>query len=634
MLEGMRKMSQGWAGRILMAIVMGFISLSFAVWGVGDIFRGFGSGTIAKVGGTEITSDAFRNAYQTQLQNLQREARRAITNDQARAIGLDRQVLTRLISEALLDDRSRDLKLGLSDQEIAKSILGDKTFAGPDGKFDANRFQELLRDNGFTELSFAREQRRVYLRQQIIEAMTGNLPVPTVLIDAVNRYRTETRAVEYFELPKSAAGDIPAPSDADLKAFYDSRPQAFRAPEYRKVTYLAISPANLADPKTVTDADAQALFERVKGQRFGTAEKRELEQVVFADEAAAAAASAKIKSGASLADAASQIGLSVVPLGNVGKGDIFDRAISAAGFALPSGGVSDPVKGQFGWVLVHALAITPESVKPFADVAADIKREIALERARKTASELRDKIEDERTSGKALADAAKSANLTPVVVEAIDGNGMDRAGKTVDLPERETLVRAIFASDIGVDNDLLSARDGGYVWFEIASIDPARVRSLDEVKVEAATAWKEEEISKHLADRASEIVKAIDGGQSMQDAAKAAGVEIKRDDKVRRIEQSTLPQGVVARAFGVPVGSVASAEGQNGTRIVFKVIDSVTPPLDTQDAALKTLTDQLRTALSEDILTQYLGRLQTESGVKVNDAAVNVAIGGSDPNAF
>ena len=73
MLEGMRKASQGWLGKIVMSVVMGFIILSFAIWGVGDIFRGFGVGKLAQVGDTEIPVDSFRNQYQTMLQQLQRQ---------------------------------------------------------------------------------------------------------------------------------------------------------------------------------------------------------------------------------------------------------------------------------------------------------------------------------------------------------------------------------------------------------------------------------------------------------------------------------------------------------------------------------------------------------------------------------
>ena len=634
MLEGMRKASQGWVGRIFMGLVMGFISLSFVVWGVGDIFRGFGSGKVAQVGGAEIGADAYRNAYQTQLQALQRQAKRAITNDEARAMGLDRQVLSRLISEAILDDRALAMGLGLSDQEIAKSILNDPNFAGPNGKFDVARFRDLLRDNGFTEQSFTREQRRAYLRQQIVEALAGKLNTPTALLEAVNRYRAETRAVEYFVIPASAIGEIPAPSDQDLQTLYEARKASLRAPEFRKLSYLAIAPASLAKPNEVSDADAKAAYERVKGQRFGAAEKRELEQLVFPDEKAAADALAKVKAGASLADVAKEAGLQVAELGTVAKADLFDKAIAEAGFSLAQGAVSDPVQGQFGWALVKAVSISPESVKPFEDVAGEIKTEIAVGRARKTAMELRDKIEDERTSGKTLADAAKNLGLSTTMVEAVDAGGRNAAGATIDLPEREALLKAAFASDIGADNDVLSTREGGFIWFEIGSIDPARERRFDEVKDEVAATWKDDEIARRLTDKATEIVAAIKGGQAIEDAAKALGVEMKRDDKVRRTEVSNLPQGAVARVFGLPVGEVASAAGEGQSRIVFKILDSVVPPMDADSDVMKGLTEQLRSAMTEDVISQYLAALQSQTKVEINEAAVRAATGGGDPGSF
>ncbi len=634
MLEGMRKMSQGWAGRIVMGLIMAFISLSFVVWGVGDIFRGFGSGKVAQVGGAEISAEAYRYAYQTQLQAMQRQAKRAITNDQARAMGLDRQVLNRLISEAILDDRAQALGLALSDQEIAKTILNDPTFAGPTGKFDGARFGELLRDNGYTEQSFAREQRRVYLRQEIVEAMAGKLTTPTALLEAVNRYRAETRSVEYFDLAASAAGEIPAPSEQDLQALFEARKASFRAPEFRKIAYLAITPAAIAKPDAVSDADAKAAYERVKGQRFGTAEKRELEQLVLPDEKTAAEALAKVKAGASLADVAKEANLDIANLGTIAKGDLFDKAIAEAGFALPQGGVSEPVKGQFGWALVRANSITPESVKTFEEVAGELKGAIAIERARKTAMELRDKVEDERTSGKALADAAKVAGLSTNIVEAVDATGQDSAGAAVNMPEREALLKAAFASDMGADNDVISSREGGFVWFEIVSIDPARERRFDEVKDQVAAIWKDDEIARRLTDKATEMVAKIKGGQSFEDAAKAAGVEMKRDDKVRRTEPSALPQGAVARVFGLPVGEVASAAGEGQSRIVFKILDSVVPPMEADSDVMKGLGEQLRSAMTEEVITQYLSALQSQTKVQINEPAVRAAAGGGDPGAF
>jgi peptidyl-prolyl cis-trans isomerase D len=59
MLDGLRTASQNWIGRIVMGLVMGFIALTFALWGIGDVFRGFSSQRLVKVGGGEVTLGPF-----------------------------------------------------------------------------------------------------------------------------------------------------------------------------------------------------------------------------------------------------------------------------------------------------------------------------------------------------------------------------------------------------------------------------------------------------------------------------------------------------------------------------------------------------------------------------------------------
>ena len=84
MLRGIRKASSNWLGRIVMGVVLGLIAVSFAIWGIGDIFRGFGRSTVAKIGSTEITVDQFRQIYNDRLQQLGRQIGRPVTQDQAR----------------------------------------------------------------------------------------------------------------------------------------------------------------------------------------------------------------------------------------------------------------------------------------------------------------------------------------------------------------------------------------------------------------------------------------------------------------------------------------------------------------------------------------------------------------------
>src|SRR4030081_1248462 len=164
MLRGMRKASSNWLGKIIMATVMGVLIISFGVWGIADIFRGFGQSTLAKVGKTEISAEQFRQIYTDKLQQLGRQFGRPLTMDQARAFGLDRQVLQQTIAEAALDEEARRMRLGQSDAETMRVIFNDPNFKGVNGAFDPSRFQATMRQFGFSEQRYVADQRKAGLR--------------------------------------------------------------------------------------------------------------------------------------------------------------------------------------------------------------------------------------------------------------------------------------------------------------------------------------------------------------------------------------------------------------------------------------------------------------------------------------
>lgn len=629
-LDGMRAASKNWMGRLLMAVVMGVIVVSFAIWGIGDIFRGFGAGSLGTVGSVEITKEAYRFAYQSELQRLQQQNGRVVTNDQARAAGIDQQILGRLVTDATLDQKARALGLAMSDAQAAKSITGDPQFRDVSGQFDKTRFDAALRDNGYNERTFVREQKALYLRREIGEAIAGRAEAPEILLAAIDRLRNETRSVEYVVLTPAAAGDIPTPSDDELRKFYDARKASFVAPQYRKIVTLPLTPATAAKPEDVSDADAQKVYDQVKGQRFGSPEKRALQQIVFPNDAEAAAAAEKIKGGASFDSIATERNLSArdIDLGVVARADVHDKGIADAAFALKEGEVSAPVKGAFGTALVRVASITPESVRPFADVAAQIKGDLAKDRARKTVQTLHDKIEDQRASGKPLAEAAKSVGLEARTIDAIDAQGNGKNGLPVEgLVSTPELLRAVFASDIGVDNETIATRDNGYVWFEVSQIDPSRQLNFDEVKDRVAAAWKADETAARLAQKAADIVKKLKDGGELSKIAADEKLELKHNAAVKRSGADGLePQSIVA-IFNEPDKGSGSASAPSG-RVIFQILDTAVPDFNPDSDINKQLAGQLRQYVAEDILTQYIQRLEQEYGVKISQTALREAIGG------
>src|SRR5262245_59805212 len=120
MLRGLRQASSGWLGKSIMGLVVSVLVVSFAIWGIGDIFRGFGRSTFAKIGRTEVGIEQFRQLYNERLQNFGRQIGRALTLEQARALGIDRQITQQIIGEMLLDERIRQLRLGRSEEHTSE----------------------------------------------------------------------------------------------------------------------------------------------------------------------------------------------------------------------------------------------------------------------------------------------------------------------------------------------------------------------------------------------------------------------------------------------------------------------------------------------------------------------------------
>jgi len=629
MLESMRAATQGVIGKTIMTILLGLIVVSFAVWGIGDVFRGFGSNKIASVGGATITPEEYRAAYQTNVQQYERQMKTNLTNAQAHAIGLDVQTLSRLVADKALDVQARSLGLAISDTTIAEAIRNEPTLKDASGAFNRDRFDQVLRDAGLSERGFIAEQRNTDLRQQIGVALVDGLTAPKALTAALARFDTQSRSIDYVTLPPAAAGDIAAPTAEQLQMFFNDRKASYRAPEYRAVNVLAVTPTGIAKPGAVTDADARALYDKVKDAQFGTPEKRHLQQLVFKTDADADEALAKIKAGASFDDIAKARNLSDkdIDLGDVTRAGVFDKAVSDAGFALAAGAVSDVVKGRFGAVIVRAVQITPAAVKPYEDVADLLKRQIAVDRAAGDVATIHDRIEDARVSGKSLGEAAHAVGLEARAIPAIDAQGLDKNGAPVEgLDDAVELLRAVFASDVGVDDQPVATKDRGFVWFEVTKVGAARDRGLEEVKEQVAKQWREAEIAKALTAKANDMVHKLDAGATLASLAEAEKLEVKSAADIHRRAGGGLDAPVVAAVFNTSSTGAGSAAIAGG-RVVFKVTADSTPPVDPADPRVKALQARANAGLDDDVLSQYIDALQRQLGVVVNDNALQTAEG-------
>ena len=631
MLRGIHKASSTWLGKGILAVVIGFLVISFAIWGIGDIFRGYGRNAVAAVGDAEISIEQFRNYYNDRIQRISRQLGKPVGSAEARALGLDRQILGQIIAETTLDQQAQSMRLGLTNATIATRIQNDPAFAGPDGNFSRLRFEQVIRNAGFTEARFVAEQRNVMLRRQIAESISGNMRAPELAIKAIDQYRNEKRDIDYLALGPQQAGTPPAPSEETLKSYYDAHKALFRAPEYRKLTLLSLAPEALATSESVTEDEAKAYYEQHKAE-YGKPEKREVSQILFPNEADAKAAREKIAAGTSFADIAKARGLkpSDTDLGMITRSQVIDPAVAEATFSLKSGEVSQPVKGGFGTALVTVGKIEPGEQKSFADVEAQIRKELGERKAQSKIGELRDRIEDEKASGATLAEVGKKLGLNTRVIEAVDRAGNAPDDKPVpDLPQGANVVNAAFASDVGVDNEALRLPAGGYLYYDVTGITPSQERPFEAVKDKVENRWRDEEIAKRLKEKADAMLAKLKAGGTLKALADENAMQVQSAKDVQRGKPGFASARLVQAAFTTPKDVPGETRGEKPSEYyLFNVTKVTEPTFEPKMPAARTVAEQLENAYADDVIGAYIARLQDEMGVSINQSALNQVIGG------
>jgi peptidyl-prolyl cis-trans isomerase D len=252
-----------------------------------------------------------------------------------------------------------------------------------------------------------------------------------------------------------------------------------------------------------------------------------------------------------------------------------------------------------------------------------VKKEIATERARAKVADLHNKMEDERGGGASVADAAQKLGLTALTVEAVDRSRRTPDGQPVsNIPPGLDVVTQAFNSDVGVDNEPIQF-NGGYVWYDVLGVTPSRERTLDEVRDQVEAKWREDQISSRLRTKASDIVQKLGSGGKLADEAAALGVKLETAANFRRdASLPGLPENVVATAFRTAKDAAAQTPGSGGSEwVVLRVTDVMVPPVDLASGDVKRLKETLQRSLSEEQLAQYVGKIESDIGMSINQAA-------------
>lgn len=625
MLQEMRK----YAKSTVASIFLGLLALSFGVWGIADIFHGNADTTVASVGDTQISYDSYQREYQNYIRSLTQQGK-TLTNEQARAQGVPDRILQQLISRQAVDNVVNKLKLTASDESVANQVKSIRAFAGPLGTFDHDTFVRAIQQSGFTEQGFIDAVRDDTAREQLLDAVKNGIEMPPGYAQAFFDYLNEERAVQYVSVPQTSVTVAP-PSDAQLTAYVKAHANRFSTPEYRALTYVSMAPADVMNEVHVTDEQLKEEYE-VRKSGYVVPEKRDVEQITFKDQKSAQAARAEIDHGKSFADLAKQRGMkqSDISLGSVVQEDLGGDRGKAA-FTLAQDGVSQPVKGLFGYVLLHVTKITPGVSKTFDDVKEDIKKDVMTQLAAAKLNDVSNAFEDAMAGGLNMKQAAQKVGMHIVTVPAVDSKGMTPDGAKAAVPDAPEFMTQVFKAEVGEEGDPFQTKDGNLYVLRVDGVTPPNIRPLDQVRADATKAYTDDQRSKLLEAKAKSLAAEAAKQQSFAKVATDLGATPQMSGILTRgTPVDPFPQALIEKIFEAPPGgTVYGQAAKDGSYIVARITGIAHPPsIPATDPRYKRFMASLSNQLGDDLPTAFSSAARAKQGVEIDQKMADRVTGG------
>ncbi len=621
-MDKMRAASKSWVA----AILIGFLILSFAIWGINDIFSARSTTTLAKVGGLELDYRTFEQEFSNKVRNQNNAIGSRTTLQEARAAGYDKIVLDDLVKDMALLNEAHRQGLAVSDAQVHAALLAIPGLAGPGGKIDPGIFGQFLQQIQMSEPQLVQLIRDDLMRDQLARTAMVGAPAPRGLAIALGAYATERRAIDYIVLPAEKAGEIADPGDAALEAFMQANAAAYTTPELRTATVLSVHAADVAAKIEVSDSEIASEYE-VRKATYETLETRDILQITFGTKEDAEAARKAIDEGKTFEEVATERGLSAddINLGTLKKGD---TTVPAGAFDIAEGTVSQALEGAFGWVIVKVVKVTPGSIKTLDEVKDELKAAIAQERALVEISEKTSVIED------ALAAADSLESVPGLVGDALPLKvttfpPMDAAGNGADgkplagIPDGEAYLTDVLNAQPGDTGPLAETPLHVLYVVRVDEVTPPTLQKVADRRADVLAAWTTAEVAKKLTELAAGAEERANASNA-EPAAVAAelGLELKSAGPVSRDEPvPDLSPTLATQLFASPRGKWVTGGGAEPPFIVLARVREVLPgDAEAQTAAERTARADATRATADELAAAYKDAIFKNTKVDIDQA--------------
>ena len=598
---------------MLVWVLMAMLITGLGGFGVTNFGRSVTA--IGSVGDQMIEANTYARALRAAVNRLSQQFGQQLSLEQGKAFGVDQQVMSGLVANAALDNEAARIGLSAGDATLAGRVASEKAFQDVTGKFNAKTYKQTLDQAGLSVKDYESGLRADIARTVLQASVVGGAVAPATLTDALVAYSGETRGFTLLQFSESTLpSPIPTPTDDQLKTYYDAHLDAFTRPEAKRVTYVALVPADLATKQPIDEAAVQALYdERISG--YVVPEKRLVERLVYPSDADAAAAKAKLDAGASFETLVKDRGLE---LSDIDLGDVAKSELGGAGdgvFALTGPGVVGPLPSDLGPALFRMNAILPAQETTLADVHDTLALELQTKAAEKAIADQALPIDDALAGGATLEDLARDYGMTLATLDFVAGADDNDA-----IAADPAFAAAANKLALGDYPEALQLGDGGLAALRLDEMVPPAPVPMDKIHDKVAAAWTAEKLSAALTAQATSVETLVRAGGALE--AQSAALVIAPAPRGATPEGTT--PDVMQAVFEMAQGELRLIDLPGFTGLVQ--LDSVTPVDPTSEAtkaAHDAIATQTQQSMAQDTYDLFTSAMTAQGGLKIDQSVVN-----------
>ena len=616
MLDLLRRNASGPFGLTLIILLV----LAFSVWGIGDIFRNYDVGTLARIGDREVDSQEFLFRYNREINRISNELERFVSNEEARDSGIDIQILTNLLVEKTLNSSADKMKLRPSDKSLTERLKNTNSFRNAFNQFDKNVFNQVLRQNGITEDLFFSMERDSIAQAQIYRALFENLNISKEFSNLIHRFQNEDRSVEYLVLNTNTENvDSYEINNQELLNYYNNNKDNYKSESKRDFTLLTLLKSEISSLIEVQENIIKEIYESNISD-YETPEKRTYYVIPFNSSEEVNLALSNFKENTDINNIIVSRGLSLedVLQSSLSLEEGLNDAISNKAFEVDKNILAGPVQGPFGPTLIYVTKIESSLKKTFLEVKEKIEQDYKSEETQDKIYEIYNIIEDQRAAGLTFEEIALENNLKLSQYSSVNNNGSNFGNSNIDLTLRNSIIETIFDSDIGLEMDPLEDQNGNVVFIRVDNIDEERLLNFDNVQKEVRSDIINQRQKKELEDISFQYIDDINNNiNNLEQISDNLNVAIlKRDNLSRYSFDEVFSRSAVEEIFKTNVNKAFKANVGIGDSIIIGLVTKISIE-EQKESDIEALNQRNEDNLKNELLIILTEELQKELSSEV-----------------